>query len=133
MTTKQIKDIRRRLSDECETLIGSLNRNRQAVEEITLENTEDEADLANISHDRDLLYNVHKGGFERLRSVREAIKALENGQYGECISCGNDINKKRLEAVPWATTCIRCQEEAEAEQVSSRMSLSGLDAEAPEF
>jgi len=129
MDEKKLKETRQRLSTEYENLIKSINRNRTAAEEIKLENTEDEGDLATISHDRDLLYNLHEGGFERLRFIQEAIKALDRGQYGECIGCGEDIKEKRLEAVPWATMCIRCQEETEAEHTSSRMVLAGLDTE----
>ncbi len=129
MDQKKLKETRQRLSTEYENLIKSINRNRTAAEEIKLENTEDAGDLATISHDRDLLYNLHEGGFERLRFIQEAIKALDRGQYGECIGCGEEIKAKRLEAVPWATMCIRCQEETEAEHSSSRMVLAGLDTE----
>ena len=129
MDAKKIKDTRRRLSRECENLIKSINRNRTAAEEIKLENTEDEGDLAAISHNRDVLYNLHEGGFARLRFIQEAIKALDRGQYGECVRCGKDINEKRLEAVPWATMCIRCQEETEADDTSSHMVMAGLEAE----
>jgi RNA polymerase-binding transcription factor DksA len=55
---------------------------------------------------------------------------LDRGQYGECVLCGKDINGKRLVAVPWATLCIRCQEETEAEHSSSRRVLAaGMEEE----
>jgi DnaK suppressor protein len=133
MDAKKIKNIRRRLSSEHENLIKSLNRSRLAAEEIKLENTEDEGDIATISHERELLYNLHESDFARLRFIQEAMKAMDRGQYGECVHCGQDINDKRLEAVPWATMCIRCQEETEAEYTSSRMALAGLGAEEAEL
>ena len=129
MDLKKIKDTRRRLSSEYQNLVKSINRSRLAAEEIKLENTEDEGDLATISHSRDVLYNLHEGGFARLRFIQEALKAMDRGKYGECVRCGEDINEKRLEAVPWATMCIRCQEETEAEHTSSRMALAGLEAQ----
>jgi DnaK suppressor protein len=134
MDAKKIKDIRRRLSNEYENLIKSINRNRTATEEIKLENTEDELDLATISHERELLYNLHESDFSRLKFTQGALKAIDRGQYGECVRCGKDINEKRLEAVPWATTCIRCQEETEAERSSSSlpMVLAGLETEETE-
>src|SRR3989441_9488034 len=128
MDAKKIKDTRRRLSSEYENLIKSINRSRLAAEEIKLENTEDEGDLAAISHERELLYNLHESDFARLRFIQEAMKAMDRGQYGECVRCGEDINEKRLDAVPWATMCIRCQEETEMEITSSRLVLAGLDA-----
>jgi DnaK suppressor protein len=57
------------------------------------------------------------------------MKAMDRGQYGECVRCGEDINEKRLQAVPWATMCIRCQEEAETEHTPSSMVLAGLETE----
>jgi len=129
MDAKKIKDTRQRLSREYDNLIKSINRNRIAAQEIKVENTEDEGDLATISHDKDLLYNLHEGGFARLRFIQEAMKALDRGQYGECVRCGNDINEKRLLAVPWATLCLRCQEETEMEFISSRLVQAGLEEE----
>ena len=129
MDAKKIKHNRQRLSDEYETMIKSVNRSRLAAKEIKLENTEDEGDLATISHERELLYNLHESDFTRLRFIQEAMKAMDRGQYGECVGCGEDINEKRLEAVPWATMCVRCQEETEAEHTSSPMVLAGLEAE----
>src|SRR5207244_9467714 len=67
MNAKKIKDTRQRLSREYENLIKSINRNRMAAEEIKLENTEDEADRATISHNKELLYNLHESDFMRLR------------------------------------------------------------------
>ena len=116
MDAKKIKDARRRLSGEHESLIKSINRNRNAADEIKIENTEDESDLASISHERELLYNLHESDFARLRFIEQAVKAIDRGQYGECVRCGEDINGKRLEALPWAKMCIRCQQETETER-----------------
>jgi DnaK suppressor protein len=60
------------------------------------------------------------------------MEALDRGQYGECIRCDDDINEKRLEIVPWATMCIRCQEEAEMDG-SSQTVQAGLEGEEPEL
>ena len=129
MDAKKIKATRRRLASEYENLIKSINRNRLAAEQIETEKTEDEGDLATISHDRDLLYHLHESDFQRLRFIQEALKALDRGQYGECVRCGKDINEKRLLAVPWATMCIQCQEETEKDRNSSGLVMAGLDGE----
>ena len=113
MDEKKVQKYRQRLLEEYQKLIRSINRNRLAEEEIQLENTEDEGDLATISHSKELLYNLHESDFQRLKSIQEALKRMDRGEYGECIRCSEDINEKRLMAVPWATLCINCQEEAE--------------------
>ena len=133
MDSKKIKETRRRLTSEYENLIQSMNRNRLAAEEIKLEKTEDEGDLAMISHETAVIYNLHEGGFARLRSIQKAMNAIDRGRYGECVRCGNNINEKRLQAIPWATSCIQCQQEAEAEQTPSRMVPAGLDGDEAEF
>ena len=129
MDAKRIEATRRRLSSAYENLIKSINRNRLAAEQIKLENTEDECDLAMISHDRELLYHLHESDFQRLRFIQEAMKALDRGQYGDCVRCGNDINEKRLVAVPWATLCILCQEETEKDRNSSDLVTAGPEEE----
>src|SRR5436309_16085298 len=128
MDVKKIQGIRRRLSSEYESVIKSINHSRFAAKVIQLENTEDEGDLAAISHEKELLYNLHESDFAHLRFIQEAMKAMDRGQYGECVRCGEDINEKRLEAVPWATLCIRCQEETEMALTSSRVVPAGLEA-----
>jgi RNA polymerase-binding transcription factor DksA len=118
------------LTSEHTGLRKSLERSQHAADEIKLEKTEDEGDLASISHDRDVLYSLHEGGFARLQLIQKAIEAIENGHYGECIRCEGVINEKRLEAIPWASMCIACQEQTEVADASLAMSLNGLEAEA---
>ncbi len=126
MDDKKVQKFRQRLSEEHQKLIRSINRNRLAEEEITLENTEDEGDLATISHSKELLYNLHESDFQRLKLIQEALKRMDRGEYGECVRCGEDINEKRLLAVAWATLCIQCQEEAERESSSPRPVMAGM-------
>ena len=61
-----------------------------------------------------------------LKSIQEALKRMDRGEYGECVRCGEDINEKRLLAVPWATLCIQCQEEAEREGTGQRPVMAGM-------
>jgi DnaK suppressor protein len=44
-----------------------------------------------------------------LEEVNAALEKVEDGTYGVCDSCGKDITKKRLEALPWATLCKECR------------------------
>ena len=48
-----------------------------------------------------------------LQMVDGALARIREGSFGECISCGKEINAKRLEAVPWTRHCIECQEKLE--------------------
>jgi DnaK suppressor protein len=127
MDAKNISDSRQRLSGEYRNLVQTINRTRLAARELVVESTEDEYDLATISQNRDLLYDLHESEFQRLRSIEEALKAIDSGQYGECARCGEGIKEKRLMAVPWTTLCIRCQEETEKALLSPSLVMAGID------
>ena len=47
-----------------------------------------------------------------LHAVETAIRAVEDGTYGTCTSCGKSIAVERLEAIPWAALCIDCARKA---------------------
>src|SRR5438132_11788356 len=102
MDGKKTQKFRQRLLEEYQKLIRSIHRNRQAEEEITLENTEDEGDLATISHNKELLYNLHESDFQRLKSIQECLKRVECVETGGCICWRWDYNEKRLSLVPSA-------------------------------
>ena len=133
MDANKLKETRLRLSIECERLIRSINFQRLADQELRMEQTEDESDLATINQDRNILHNLHESGFTRLRFIQEAIKTIDSGHYGECVDCGNDIGVKRLEAVPWARMCFHCQEVSEQGSASSRVVLAGGEREEGEL
>jgi DnaK suppressor protein len=42
--------------------------------------------------------------------VEGALSRIESGTFGDCLSCGQEISIKRLNAVPWSRYCITCQE-----------------------
>ena len=129
MDKRKLGRLQKALSEEYENLVRTLNRNREAEEEILVEKTEDEGDLALISHNKELLYNLHETDFRRLKAIEDALKRIQREEYGVCTGCGEDINEKRLIAVPWATMCIDCQEEAERE-TSSEEAMAGVTRQA---
>jgi RNA polymerase-binding protein DksA len=47
-----------------------------------------------------------------LGRVEAALRALDEGTYGTCTSCGQPIARERLEAIPWVPTCIDCARKA---------------------
>jgi len=49
-----------------------------------------------------------------LEQVRDALRRLDEGTYGKCESCGETIDPARLEALPYVTLCLRCQQRLEA-------------------
>jgi DnaK suppressor protein len=50
-----------------------------------------------------------------LREVRSAIRRIEDGSFGVCVNCEDEIASRRLAAIPWTPLCIHCQQQAECE------------------
>ena len=48
--------------------------------------------------------------YQQLRQIQEALDRLQAGGFGICVSCEEPIAPKRLQALPWAKYCVRCQE-----------------------
>jgi DnaK suppressor protein len=49
-------------------------------------------------------------GASLLRRIEEALLRIDHGTFGLCLDCGMPLSTARLEAVPWASYCIRCQD-----------------------
>jgi DnaK suppressor protein len=69
-----------------------------------------EEDQAQMSHDEFVSLHLNSLDYVQLRLVEEALDRMESGDYGVCLSCEEPIPVKRLQALPWARYCIRCQD-----------------------
>jgi DnaK suppressor protein len=73
----------------------------------------DPADQAVSEYERQAALHRANAARDRLKVLKQALQRLQAGTYGECSECGGDIETKRLEAIPWATLCVKCQEARE--------------------
>jgi DnaK suppressor protein len=62
-----------------------------------------------LATERDLAAHNLERETELLAEVEAALERIEEGHYGLCLDCGEEINPKRLATVPWASYCVRCQ------------------------
>ena len=76
--------------------------------------SQDIADKAASSYTKEFLFSKSDNERVQLQLVEEAIERLDNGDFGVCEACGENVQQKRLEAVPWTRHCIECQEKQEA-------------------
>jgi DnaK suppressor protein len=72
----------------------------------------DDGDWAAQAHQEWVTGNREHLDHVLLFQVKDALNRLENGEYGSCQACGEQISVKRLKAVPWARHCIGCQDRA---------------------
>jgi DnaK suppressor protein len=85
--------------------------------ETNTDDTQDIADQAVASYQKELLFSQGTNGHVQISRIRAALDRLAEGTYGECLHCGKTIGLKRLEALPWTPTCIDCQEKIEKGEI----------------
>lgn len=56
-----------------------------------------------------------------LAQVDRSLHAISEGSYGLCADCDEPISPKRLEIIPWASYCVRCQERLERRAAEERL------------
>jgi DnaK suppressor protein len=112
MTKNELNAFRRSLENR-QTELGNGSRDREAL---AIETSPDQLDRIQHANERDYAMSNLERNSDRLREVRTAIQRIDAGAFGICGACDEDINPKRLAAVPWASFCIVCQEAADREQ-----------------
>jgi DnaK suppressor protein len=78
---------------------------------IRVEQTSDALDEIQQASERSLVISNLDRGSQQLRDARAALHRINDGSFGVCEECGEDIHLKRLVAVPWTALCIQCQED----------------------
>jgi DnaK suppressor protein len=113
MTTVETEELANLLRTREKELARSL-RNR---DEIAIEKASDSLDEIQLMGERDLAVRNLDRHSNALRQIHRALSRIENGTYGICAYCEDDISVKRLAAVPWAPFCIRCQEKIDRREI----------------
>jgi DnaK suppressor protein len=110
LTPKIITRLRQKLLDKHRDLVGAVTSSKGDSREQATDGTEDYIDYAVSSYDREFLLSLTELEQRELRRVEEALRRIDQGDYGFCQASGEEIPLKRLEAQPWARYCLRVQE-----------------------
>jgi DnaK suppressor protein len=102
-------------------------RNR---EDIAIEKAADALDEVQLAGERELAIRNLDRESHLLRSIRVALARIEEGSYGTCLHCEEEISPKRLAAVPWTSFCIKCQEAADRHEFEAQESFDAVLADA---
>ena len=113
MDKKKLDYFRKRLETRQQELRRMVSRTQQDGRSADEDTAQDIADRAASSYNKEFLFHQSNNDRQLLQMVDGALTRIREGSFGECISCGKEINPKRLEAVPWTRHCIDCQEKLE--------------------
>ncbi|HZT59806.1 MAG TPA: TraR/DksA family transcriptional regulator [Pyrinomonadaceae bacterium] len=105
-----MKSYRDKLLARRESLFSQVTEAEMSSRERDLEATQDPADMAANAYTKELLISMSANDRVLLQLIDEALARVERGEFGECINCGEPVSEKRLDAVPWARYCLKCQD-----------------------
>ena len=117
MEKKRLEQFRKQLEEKRRDLHKLVVNTAEAGRTADSEESQDVADRAASSYNKEFFFSQNNSERQTLIAVEAALGRIEEGAFGECIHCGNEINAKRLEAVPWTRYCISCQEKLEQGQL----------------
>ena len=113
MDKKRLEYYKKKLAVRREELMKTIARTQEEGRSADDDPTVDLADKAANSYTKEFLFGMTNTDRTILNMIDEALKRIHNNAYGLCATCQEEMQQKRLEAVPWAKNCITCQEKIE--------------------
>ena len=115
MNKKERERYRNKLLKKKVEIVDKISETYNESKEVESGIAQDVVDKAESSYTKEFLLSLSNAEREQLLLIDEALKRIDKNELGVCQSCGKNINKKRLDAVPWTPYCIDCQQKEEEE------------------
>lgn len=110
---KDLKKFKELLGRRKEEIMKAAVQTREQGMGFSLDDLPDEVDLASSESEQSMSLRLRDRERVLLKKIDKVLKKMEDGTYGICETCGEEIGLKRLEARPVTDLCIRCKEEQE--------------------
>lgn len=112
---KQLKYFKDLLNERLDDLLTEANRTVSGMIDLK-ENMPDPADRASMESDRNFTLRIRDRERKLIGKIKDALERIEDGTYGICESCEEEISDERLKARPVTTLCINCKKNQENEE-----------------
>ena len=113
MNQEKIEYFRKLLQDQLDELLSEAERTVAGMTD-SKENFPDPTDRAALESDRNFLLRIRDRERKLIGKIEEALGRIEDGSFGICESCGEEIGEERLVARPVTTLCFDCKKRQEA-------------------
>jgi DnaK suppressor protein len=115
LTKKKLQSFEKLLNERLSDL---LEQAYETVDDMSdqKENLPDPSDRATLESDRNFTLRIRDRERKLIGKIKDAIERIENGTYGICEECGEDISEERLLARPVTTLCIDCKKLQESDE-----------------
>ena len=110
-----LKKMRTTLAGQKQQILLQLDEEIREGKESGLDEGMDTYDLASEERDREIHLILSDRDRDKLQAIENALERIEEGEYGICKDCEEEIAQARLEALPFTRLCVACQEEREKE------------------
>jgi DnaK suppressor protein len=126
MRKRELEKFAKLLDEKRRSLLDKSTRTADEGRQAIIEGGEDYVDDAVTHYTREFLLSLSDLDRRQLLLVDEAVVRIKQGSYGECLMCGELINPKRLQAIPWARYCVKCQQIAEREELAQTTNVRDI-------
>jgi len=97
------------IQSDLEQRLASMQKRLASIKkDVTQSHSGDSAEQAQERENDEVVDAIGNETAQSIRDIQSALARIEDGTYGECESCGGDIGRGRLEAIPEATRCVNC-------------------------
>src|SRR5437868_7262728 len=115
---KEMKRFKKMLEDSKMSLLQSAKKTIMEESNFDTDDLPDEIDLASSEYAQSMVFRLRDREKFLLKKIEKALLRIDDGTFGVCERCEEEISPKRLEARPVTTLCIRCKEEQEKKEKS---------------
>ncbi len=113
MDKKRLEYYKKKLQTRRDELARTITRTEEEGRAADDDPTVDLADKAANSYTKEFLFGQTNTDRAILQLIDQALARIRSGNYGTCVECEEELQQKRLEAVPWARYCVSCAEKHE--------------------
>lgn len=113
MRQDRYQELKRMLEERRLEIIGEVHhkmRDVRSEDAISRQNVRDEAETSEAEIQDDIEFALLQMKAETLKKIGTALVRLDEGRYGYCYECGEEIPERRLRALPFAVRCRNCEE-----------------------
>jgi DnaK suppressor protein len=118
LNQKDIKRFKKMLEESKQNLLQSAKKTLREESNFDTDDLPDEIDLASSEYSQSMVFRLRDREKFLLKKIEKALGRIDEGTFGICERCEEDISLKRLEARPVTTLCIRCKEDQEKKEKS---------------
>lgn len=115
LTKKKREEFKKFLTERIDILLTDATKTVSGMAD-PVENYPDPTDRATLESDRNFELRIRDRERKLIGKIKDALERIDNGSFGICEDCGEEISEERLKARPVTTLCIDCKTKQEKDE-----------------